>query len=519
MVANESENPNSKLNRDKVKVLLRKHFDELRATMHVSTSSSRLSTPGASTEKREIALASYWPKKSMCSSNDEFENAVGLFFQIPELTIIREKMDLLDFKSHQESILVLENAIKYQKTVSGYVYALWNPLFPDLLKIGATFRTPEIRARELSGTGMPEPFQVVAQLRCCDPFNMEREIHGHFAEVRKYGKKKEFFILGTEVLKQYLHSLEERAMKMTPHPRRSKLFERMKKRQSVASNDGSKKKMKTQDSEEKTSSTNESIQESHSTQAANNGFCAQNTQNLRVFNQECEKFISIANDYMEAKKKVMEEDHQAFVLANEDQKAALKIKLDAEREAVETKQRLLEMELKAKAEHIALERQASLVAEETKQREVKVKAEHIELERQASIIAEENKQRELKMEREMFEFMLLKKKHSREEEETAEDKKKMRNSSSSPAEDGDLEEGDILTVRDVLIENPDIFKGIPKEEHDSLVRKAVVKSVQEYRRKFKASNTRKVKRGRYNVAAYKTEYRDFLLRYIEKCGC
>jgi len=45
----------------------------------------------------------------------------------------------------------------------GYVYILINPSLPDLIKIGKSVRDPRKRARELSTTGVPAPFQVAFQ--------------------------------------------------------------------------------------------------------------------------------------------------------------------------------------------------------------------------------------------------------------------------------------------------------------------------------------------------------------------
>jgi hypothetical protein len=158
-------------------------------------------------------LVPLWPKRAQCSK-EEFENAVENFFSVPEMDTIKENIYLLDDMCHQKSLLLLENAVHEQKQIFGYVYSLWNPLFPDLLKIGATFRTPQIRARELSGTGMPEPFEVVAELKCRNPFGMEREIHTHYKDVRKYGKKKEFFTLEAEDVRKYFQTLKLKAMRL-----------------------------------------------------------------------------------------------------------------------------------------------------------------------------------------------------------------------------------------------------------------------------------------------------------------
>ena len=132
---------------------------------------------------------------------------------MPEIVLVKQRMEVLEEAWMHESLLALENAVIEKKPIIGYVYALWNPLFVDLLKIGATFRTPAIRAHELSQTGLPESFQVIAEVQCRNPFGMEREVHAHYANVRQYGKKKEFFTLAPDEVFQYFQTLKERAMR------------------------------------------------------------------------------------------------------------------------------------------------------------------------------------------------------------------------------------------------------------------------------------------------------------------
>ena len=62
-------------------------------------------------------------------------------------------------------------------------------------------------SRELSkAAGVPEPFQLIAYIASKEPFALEKEIHRQFDHVRKYGKKKEFFVISKEVVVEYFRS-------------------------------------------------------------------------------------------------------------------------------------------------------------------------------------------------------------------------------------------------------------------------------------------------------------------------
>jgi hypothetical protein len=117
------------------------------------------------------------------------------------ITLISSRIDAQDsIQEQSSSALVVRQEM-------GYVYAAWNPLFPDLIKIGATMRAfPIIRVDELSSwAGVPEPFQLVASIAAPDPFALERELHRHFDSVRKYGRKKEFFLVTKEEIGYQFH--------------------------------------------------------------------------------------------------------------------------------------------------------------------------------------------------------------------------------------------------------------------------------------------------------------------------
>ena len=229
--------------RDKINEILQRGIDG-DETLFLDPVNGVRAQPGAAGQQEQQAepvpasstdlIVSVCPVKSEFTTMVEFENALGEFFAQPEVRQIEDKIKALEDKWHNESAVAKASATRFGKSVHGYVYALSNPFFPGMLKIGATFRTPEIRARELSGTGTPEPFVVVAQLKCVDPFFTEREVHRHFAEVRTYGKRKEFFSLSVDSVREYFETMIEKAM-MHSYTERTKhiakRFKSMKKEQ------------------------------------------------------------------------------------------------------------------------------------------------------------------------------------------------------------------------------------------------------------------------------------------------
>jgi hypothetical protein len=56
---------------------------------------------------------------------------------------------------------------------SGWIYALINPAYPDVLKIGMTEKEPNARMRELCATGVLHPFALVHVERVSDALAAE----------------------------------------------------------------------------------------------------------------------------------------------------------------------------------------------------------------------------------------------------------------------------------------------------------------------------------------------------------
>ena len=70
-----------------------------------------------------------------------------------------------------------------------------NPTMPNVLKIGMTTLSPELRAKQLSApTGVPTPFEVAYQRKVSNCRLVERLVHGELSKYR-LEKNKEFFIV------------------------------------------------------------------------------------------------------------------------------------------------------------------------------------------------------------------------------------------------------------------------------------------------------------------------------------
>ena len=139
-------------------------------------------------------LANFWLVVNPSDKKD-YETQIESYFLHPQIAAIYAWMRQIEQAWDKEELESMCAACKQGIIPTGYVYAGWNILFGHLIKIGATMRTPQIRLRELSGTGMPEPFEMVACIPSDNPFALEKAIHRHFDSVRTYGRRKEFFTL------------------------------------------------------------------------------------------------------------------------------------------------------------------------------------------------------------------------------------------------------------------------------------------------------------------------------------
>lgn len=72
--------------------------------------------------------------------------------------------------------------------MKGWVYIITNRAMPGLVKIGYTSKNPRLRATELSGTGVPHPFDVDYEILVEQPYLIEQKAHEQLAD-RREGKE------------------------------------------------------------------------------------------------------------------------------------------------------------------------------------------------------------------------------------------------------------------------------------------------------------------------------------------
>lgn len=96
----------------------------------------------------------------------------------------------------------------YQQERWGYVYCLTNEGFPHLVKIGITTKlTPQERAKALTKTGTPYPFQVLFAKWVEYPYQTEQELHKTLKQANKHANKEYFHLTPREALR-YFEELE-----------------------------------------------------------------------------------------------------------------------------------------------------------------------------------------------------------------------------------------------------------------------------------------------------------------------
>jgi len=109
-------------------------------------------------------------------------------------------------KMDQQSLY--KQRIEKQKTNEGYIYIFSNKSFKDLIKIGSTMRDPIIRAKELSDTSVPFPYQVEYKILTINCEILEKIIHQKLSS-KRVDLEREFFNCSIEEAVQVINETVE----------------------------------------------------------------------------------------------------------------------------------------------------------------------------------------------------------------------------------------------------------------------------------------------------------------------
>ena len=69
--------------------------------------------------------------------------------------------------------------------MKGWVYIISNPSMPGLIKVGHSTKDPELRARELNGTGIPHSYVVEYEMLIEHPARVEQQAHKSLLCIRE----------------------------------------------------------------------------------------------------------------------------------------------------------------------------------------------------------------------------------------------------------------------------------------------------------------------------------------------
>jgi hypothetical protein len=115
---------------------------------------------------------------------------------------------LMGWKKGSSEKLVQELRIKKHETTNGYIYILTNKAFPNYIKIGSTMKDPRIRAHELTGTGVPFPYEVKFKIMTKNCEILEKKVHT-ILEKKRVDLEREFFECSVEEAKKIIEKVVE----------------------------------------------------------------------------------------------------------------------------------------------------------------------------------------------------------------------------------------------------------------------------------------------------------------------
>ena len=159
--------------------------------------------------KIEIPVINYDEKKLISMDVDKISAEYQKYFNKQKKNLYDNVyVPLLRWKKGSNEKLVQELRIKKHETTNGYIYILTNKAFPNYIKIGSTMKDPRIRAHELTGTGVPFPYEVKFKIMTKNCEILEKKVHT-ILEKKRVDLEREFFECSVEEAKKITEKVVE----------------------------------------------------------------------------------------------------------------------------------------------------------------------------------------------------------------------------------------------------------------------------------------------------------------------
>jgi len=145
-----------------------------------------------------------YDSKILKIDEDKISNEFKKYFESQKKILYSDVyVPLMKWKKGANEKLMHKLRIKKHETTNGYIYILTNKAFPKYIKIGSTMKDPKIRADELTGTGLPFPYEVMFKILTKNCEILEKKIH-IILDKKRINLEREFFECSIEEAKNII---------------------------------------------------------------------------------------------------------------------------------------------------------------------------------------------------------------------------------------------------------------------------------------------------------------------------
>ena len=182
--------------------LSRKKFEMVDETMDQLHVSYRVSEEF---KQRVSKINKLDEKKEQKIFNKFIKELINDIHELHVVSLLKRRKYLKDRHLH-------DLRIKKHETTDGFIYILTNKAFPKFIKIGSTMKDPKIRAHELTGTGVPFPYEVKFKILTKNCEILEKKVHSILLK-KRVDIEREFFECSVEEAKKIIEKVIKNEIK------------------------------------------------------------------------------------------------------------------------------------------------------------------------------------------------------------------------------------------------------------------------------------------------------------------